>query len=244
ATAAGFLASLRWWARVFRLSRLPRPATMAIVGLALGLTILRVPEVVGNGREAIRDLFLEDWGAGFALLLFGLRLLLTPATVGSGAVGGVFTPTLFLGAMLGHAFGTIVQTLAPSLGVVPKAYALIGMCALLAGTTHAPLTASLMLFEMTLDYSLIVPMLVAAATASLAARGLDRESVSTEALRRKRGGTSQLPEATVLHSLTVRDVMRREQATVPVDLPVGKLLEGFIAARRNHLYVVDTEGRL
>src|SRR5262249_32148192 len=162
---------------------LPRPVAICAVGLVLGVVILRWPQVVGNGRETIQSLLLEHWGIGTGLVLLGLRLALTSATVGSGAVGGVFTPTLFIGAVLGDAFGTGMHSLMPATIGDPKAFALVGMCALLAGTTHAPLTAVLMVFEMTLDYGLVLPLLLAAAASSLVARQMSRESVYTEALK-------------------------------------------------------------
>jgi len=98
---------------------------MALAGLALGLVTVRWPEVVGNGREAIAALFERPWTVGHVLTLFALRLVLTPLAVGSGTVGGVFTPTLFLGAMLGQAFGVLVQAAAPGLGAEPTTYALV-----------------------------------------------------------------------------------------------------------------------
>ena len=114
---------------------------MGAAGLMLGIVTLGFPQVVGNGREAIRYLFQEDWGAGFALTLLGLRLLVTSAMVGSGAVGGVFTPTLFIGAALGNAFGSAVHLMAPAVTAPAKAYALVGMGSLLGAATHAPRAA-------------------------------------------------------------------------------------------------------
>lgn len=241
--AALFLRGLRWSAVLFRKSRLPRPLAMAAAGLMLGSAVLAFPELVGNGREAILDLFSANWVPGFALTLLGLRLFLTSATVGSGAVGGVFTPTLFLGAVLGDAFGSVVHGLAPALTAGPKAYALVGMGCLLAGTTHAPIMAVLMLFEMTLDYNIVLPLLVGCAASSLVARGIDEESIYTEALRRKRGVPGSAGEAGVIRSLTVSDVMRSDQAHVAGDITLPQLLDRFIQVRRNHLYIVDEAGR-
>ena len=237
ALAALFLQALRWAAASFRrVEVLPRPLGMAAVGLLLGVALLRYPELVGNGREAVAHLFAHQFTLGQALALLALRLALTPLTVGSGAVGGVFTPTLFLGAMLGNAFGVLAQ---PWVGAEPRAYALVGMACLLAGTTHAPLTSVLMVFEMTLDYDVVMPLLLGAAVSSLIATTLSRESVYTEALRRKSGESS----LRLVRLLTVRDVLRQEQATVPPELPLAALLERFMSARRNHLYVLDPEGR-
>ena len=183
--AAALLAALRASAALYRRLRLPRPVAMATAGLVLGVAILGYPELVGNGRGAIAELFSRPWSLSHVLILLALRLVVTPLAVGSGTVGGVFTPTLFLGAMLGQAFGTSLRMLVPGASLDPAACALVGMSTVLAGTTHAPLTSAVLVFEMTLDYSAIVPLLVGSAIASQVSSILSKESVYTEALGRK-----------------------------------------------------------
>jgi CIC family chloride channel protein len=239
--AAALLAALRGSASLYRRLRLPRPVAMATAGLVLGLAILGYPELVGNGRSAIAALFERPWSLGYVLALLALRLIVTPLAVGSGTVGGVFTPTLFLGAMVGQAFGSIVRAIVPGAGLDPAAYALVGMSTVLAGTTHAPLTSAVLVFEMTLDYSAIVPLLVGSAIASQVATMLTRESVYTEALNRKALAARTLGDPAGL--LRVSDVMRQDQITVPADMPLQPLLDTFMRARRNHVYLVDAEGR-
>jgi CIC family chloride channel protein len=214
---------------------------MATAGLVLGVAILGYPELVGNGRSAIVALFERPWSLGHVLVLLALRLVVTPLAVGSGTVGGVFTPTLFLGAMLGQAFGASVRTMVPGAGLDPAAYALVGMSTVLAGTTHAPLTSAVFVFEMTLDYSAIVPLLVGSAIASQVASWLSSESVYTEALSRKALAARNLAGPSA--ALRVRDVLRQDQVTVPADLPLRRLLDVFVEARRNHVYLVDADGR-
>jgi CIC family chloride channel protein len=240
-TSALFLFALRGAARLYQRAALPRPLAMATAGLALGLVTLRYPEIVGNGREAIAALFDRPWGVEHVVALLLLRLVVTPLAVGSGTVGGVFTPTLFLGAMLGHAFGAGVRGAFPALGADPSAFALAGMGFLLAGTTHAPLTAVVMVFEMTLDYGIVVPLLLGSAVASLVATRLSANSVYTEALQRK-AGESEAEGGSALDVLRVADLVRPDQVTVAPELPLSKLLDAFVASRRNHLYVVDQAG--
>ena len=234
-----FLFALRASAALYSRCGLPRPVAMGTAGLALGLVTLRYPEIVGNGREAIAALFARPWGLEHVVALLALRLVVTPLAVGSGTVGGVFTPTLFLGAMLGHAFGAAARTLAPTLGADPAAFALAGMGFLLAGTTHAPLTAVVMVFEMTLDYGIVVPLLLGSAVASLVATRLSANSVYTEALQRNAGDEEAHGALDVLH---VADLVRPDQVTVAADLPLPRVLDAFVASRRNHLYVVDENG--
>src|SRR5581483_191406 len=113
------------------------------------------------------------------------KVLATSATVGSGAVGGVFTPTLFIGCAVGALFGGVVHSLLPGITSVPAAYALIGMGGFLAATTHAPLTSILMLFEMTADYQIVLPLMLACVAAHYAAKVYRRgESVYHASLNR------------------------------------------------------------
>ena len=240
ALAALFLASLRASARLFRRLALPRPIAMAGAALVLALVIQFFPEVVGNGRSGVAAVLASDLTLPRVAALLVLRLLVTPLAVGSGAVGGVFTPTLFLGAMLGYAFGSLAHGALPGVVSSGAAYALVGMGAVLAGTTHAPLTSVLMVFEMTLDYRLVVPLLLASATSSVVATALAKSSIYTEALEQKAAGEGR---GAVVGVLTAGDVLRKEQVTVPPDLTVPELLDAFVAARRNHLYVVDADGR-
>lgn len=237
--ASGFLGALRSAAALWKRARLPRPVSMALAGAAVGVAVLRYPEVVGNGREAIADLFRLPIGPAQALALLGLRLLLTPLTVGAGTVGGVFTPTLFVGAMLGSAFGAGVHALLPSAAGDPRTWAIVGMGALLAGTTHAPITAVVMVFEMTLDYGLVVPLLVGAVLSALLATRLARQSVYTEALAR--AGPEAGPGVPRPHR--VGDVLAVEQVVVPPGMALPELLSRLLAARRNHVYVADPAGR-
>ena len=155
-------------------------------------------------------------------------------------MGGVFTPTLFIGAMLGTS-GAAVRALLPGLGAGPGAYALAGMGFLLAGTTHAPLTAVVMVFEMTLDYALVVPLLLGSAVASLVATRLSANSVYTEALQRKAGEPGAEGQG-ALDVLRVADLGASRAGDYPPDLPLPHLLDAFVASRRNHLYVVDERG--
>lgn len=236
--SAGFLWALRAASALWRTLAWPRPLAMAAAGLAVGVAVLRYPEIVGNGREAVLHLFASPVGAGTALALLLVRLVATPLTVGAGTVGGVFTPTMFLGAMLGTAFGWGLSALFPSAGVDPRTWALVGMGAFLAGTTHAPLTAAVMVFEMTLDYGVALPLLVGSGISALVATRLAADSVYTEALRR--GGDEGPPAG---RSLLARDVMRAEQLTVAPDLELPPLLDLLVGSRRNHAYVVDPSGR-
>ncbi len=152
--------------------RLPWPLAgrMTLGGLIVGAISLYEPQVWGNGYSVVNAVLLAPWVWQALLTVLVLKMLATAATHGSGAVGGAFTPTLFVGALFGALFGTLVQTVLPSGTAPPNAYAVVGMGAMLAGTTHAPLMSILMVFEMTMDYQIVLPLMLAVITAHFTAR--------------------------------------------------------------------------
>ena len=142
--------------------------------------------VQGVGYATILDILSGTLtGIGFLVALFALKLVVTSMTLGSGASGGVFSPSLFMGATLGGAYGLTLRALLPGLHIDPTALALAGMAGLVAGTTGAALTAIVMIFEMTLDYSVVLPMTLTVAVSYGLRRALFTESVYTMKLARR-----------------------------------------------------------
>jgi chloride channel protein, CIC family len=164
----------------------PKPARAALGGALVGGMAIFLPQVTGNGYEAINLILGEQLSIGLVLLLFVAKALATTASVSSGSPGGVFTPSLFLGAALGGALGHVVLRLSPlsSPGAI-AAYSLVGMAAMIAATTHAPIMATVLVFELSGDYAIVLPLLTSCAIATLVSRWLHRESIYTEELRRR-----------------------------------------------------------
>lgn len=164
-TAPIFLGLLERSHRAF--ARLPMPLTgrMALGGLIVGAISVYEPAVWGNGYSVINTVFHQPWAWQALLTVMVLKMIATAATHGSGAVGGAFTPTLFVGALLGALFGTAVHAVLPVGAGPPSAYAVVGMGAMLAATTHAPLMSILMVFEMTMDYQIVLPLMLAVVAA-------------------------------------------------------------------------------
>ncbi len=174
--------------RLVRL-KLPLPWQLGLGGLIVGIISVGVPEVWGNGFNAVGNILNAHLVGWLLLAVLAAKLLATAATVGSGAVGGVFTPTLFLGCAIGALFGGVLHLLLPTVTSVPAAYALVGMGGFLAATTHAPLTSILMLFEMTLDYDMVLPLMLACVTAHYTAKVYRRgESIYDAALKGRASG--------------------------------------------------------
>ncbi|MFO0723711.1 MAG: chloride channel protein [Myxococcota bacterium] len=181
----GFIAILGLGERAFAKAPLPQPYQAAVGGLIVGAIIVLMPEVAGNGYETI-NLILDGRLALIALipLILG-KAVATTCSVSSGAPGGVFTPTLLLGAALGAASGHALTVIAPHWAAPPGAYALVGMAALCAATTHAPLMAAVLVFELSGDYAIVLPLLVATGASTFVARLLGRQSLYEAELKRR-----------------------------------------------------------
>lgn len=238
--APWFLASLRIAERV--LSKLPGPifVRLAAGGIVVGALSMYTPEVWGNGYTAVGQILRSAYVWDALLVLFVLKVVATAATVGSGAFGGVFTPTLFVGATLGCLYGQLLNALFPGAVGPPHAYAIIGMGCLLAGTTHAPLMAILMLFEMTLTYEIVLPLMLACVTAYYAAHRIDPRSVYNASLERRRLAQGAAPVTT----LRVLDLMRPSPPRVRPDTSFEDIADAFSGAAEPELFVVSDEGRL
>ena len=140
------------------LVKLPRWVKPALAGMFVGLTGIFFPQIFGVGYETIEKILVgESLGISFLVALMIAKLFLTPVSIGGGFFGGVFAPSLFIGATLGGAYGQFLNRLFPGLQIAPPAFAMVAMAAVLAGAIHAPLTAILLLFEMTNDYRIILP---------------------------------------------------------------------------------------
>lgn len=223
----------------------PRWLKPAIAGLFVGTVGVFLPQVFGVGYDTISHI-LNGESAGIALLLvlMAAKLILTPISIAGGFPGGVFAPSLFIGAALGGAFGQAVSLLFPQLNLFPAAFAMVGMAALLAGAVHAPLTAILLLFEMTRDYRIILPLMFAVMISLLISQHLQRDSVYTLGLARKGIRLEKGRDVDVMESVQVGDVMLHETFALPLDFPVAGLGERFLQTGRHGFAVVAPDGSL
>lgn len=180
-----FMAVLARTERAFSAVPLPRWGRTAIGGACVGVLAIALPAVTGNGFEAIRMLLDTSPGIAMILVLLVAKALATCASVGSGTPGGVFTPSLFLGAALGAAFGVVAARVVGQDHIgASGGYALVGMAAVVAATTHAPMMAAVLAYELSGDYAIVLPLLLATGTSTLVARALRRDSIYTSELRR------------------------------------------------------------
>jgi CIC family chloride channel protein len=196
-------------------------------GLVLGGIVFFVPNVYGIGY-ATMDLILRgglSWQ--WLLLLLPVKMGATSLTLASGGAGGLFLPALYLGAIIGGLFGFGVGSLFPSVVGPSGGYALVGMSAFLAGVIHCPITAFLLLFELTNDYHIILPLMVSVVMSTLFAKFIREESIYTLQLMR-RGINIRRREENVMHAFTVRQVMHDEGPTLHETAPFSDIVQYFL----------------
>ena len=227
------------------LTHVPAWLKPALAGLAVGLTGIFLPQIFGVGYETI-EAVLRGATLGLPLLLALLvgKLVLTPLSLAGGFQGGTFAPALFIGAMLGGAYGALAAQAFPGLGIAPAAFAMVGMAAVLAGAVHAPLTAILLLFEMTHDYRIILPLMFAVGVSLWVSQSVQRDSVYALGLARKGIRLQRGRDVDVLETLTVGEVMRAEFPTLAEEdtLPTASLL--LLQKRHHGLPVTTAAGEL
>lgn len=234
-TAPWFIRLLRageeWAARITA----PVYVKMCVGGIIVGVLAVWHPEVCGNGYSTVDGILRGEWVWQALAVILIFKVLATTATFASGAVGGVFTPTLFVGATIGFLFGSATQYITGSLTVNPSAFGLVGMGAFLAAATHAPIMAIIMIFELTLDYQIILPLMLACVIGYYTSVSIEKRSIYSEALKRKGAGDyrKQLAE------LHVRDLMKANPLAVSPTAGFAEIGEKFVATRFNYLYVTN-----
>jgi CIC family chloride channel protein len=239
-----------------RLSLWP-PLKVAIGGLGVGLVALLVPEVIGTGdhlppidglRDPIQAMLDGEVGTGYAavgflLLLAVAKLAATCLSIGSGNAVGTFAPAIFCGAALGGAIGHVAETLLPAAGVQPGAFALVGMAAVFAAAARAPLTAIVIAFELTGDYDLVLPLMLAAGLATFLADRLQPESVYTLPLRKRGIVYAESTDVDIMQVVRVGEIMTTRPDTLAADLTLDEAREQFRRTRHHGFPVID-DGRL
>jgi len=176
------------WSKV-KLGKCLRPALGGLLLGIIGVLTFKTrsyPRVFGVGYDTIADALNGELAIQMTLALLALKLLATITVLGSGGRGGIFAPALFMGAMLGSTFGQIANLFIPEATSHSGAYALVGMAALFGAATQAPATAILILFEMSRDYALILPLMLATVVSSLVSGVISQETIYTRQLSQRR----------------------------------------------------------
>lgn len=226
-----------------RIRRVPDYFKPVLGGFVVGAIGLCYPQVFGVGYETVEQILLHPASLHLMVALLFMKLLATSVTLGSGGSGGVFAPSLFMGAMLGGAWGIVVNNGFAGVAAPAGAYALVGMGGVFAGTSQAPITAIILLFEMTGDYKVVLPLMLVCVISSLAARGIYPQTLYTEKLARRGLDLRRYKRPDILSDIAVEQIMTRQVATLEGDLPVHQARQVMM----NHSYTgfpVLRQGRL
>ena len=233
--------------------KIPAYLKPAIGGLLIGGIGYFFPDILGVGYGEILGFATEGGvdkalagklGLSMLVILIFVKMAATSITLGSGGSGGIFAPSLFIGAMLGGAMGTIVHTIAPEATGTSEPYAVLGMAAFFAAAVRGPFTSIILLFEMTRNYDLILPLMIVVSISTLVARGISRESIYTRRLVRKGIDIHQTQQADIMSRIMVNELMTVGFPTVNHKMLVLDLVEKLHQENAHGFPVLDNDGKL
>ena len=210
-------------------------------GILIGVIGLKFSHIFGVGYESIDACLTNNLGFWLALVLVFAKILSTSLTLGSGGSGGIFAPSLFLGAMTGNVIGSFFHQSFPSSISSPGAFSLVGMGAVVAAATHAPITAIIIIFELTNDYKIILPLMLSCIIASLMTVGVHKESIYTMKLKRRGIIFSEGREVNILKSFSVKDFISHDHQLFINTERVGKIIDQAIGSKHHSFQIVDAE---
>ncbi len=216
----------------------------ALGGLWIGGIGIAFPQIMGVGYGSINHALQGEVLWQLALILVLIKIVGTALTLGFGGSGGIFAPSLFVGAMLGAGFGNLSLNLLPQWELSPGAYALVAMGGIVAGTTRAPITAILTIFELTNQYDVMLPLMLTCILSALISSRLQQESIYSIKLAKKKINLAQGLERNLLKSLFVRDLYPAEVATVEPNSPFPLITEILTHQRSPYLPVLEGKKRL
>ncbi len=248
--------SLKWAQDCFKgqvlgfawFGKVPREIHPLIGGLCVGLVALQLPQVLGVGYETVEAMLRDvEFSLGLLLALLVVKLLVTAISLGSGLVGGIFAPAMFLGATLGAAYGKILPFALPWFATsiaAPPAYAMVGMAAVLAASVNAPLTSILLLFEMTRDYRIVLPLMAAVGLSAWLAERLNHRPERGATLKQIESDPKKDRAQDVLKTMLVAEAMQQDFMMLPQSMP---LLQAGFSLTEGHFhsaFVIDSEQQL
>jgi CIC family chloride channel protein len=235
----GFMGLLRAGEAAFLRLPLPRAARGALGGLGVGLLAVSLPEVTGNGYEVIQRMLDGRFGVAMLAVLLLTKSIATVSSVSSGSPGGVFTPSMFLGAALGGLLGQAADAVGG-----PHAsggFVLVGMAALIAATTHAPVMATVLGFELSGDYGVVLPLFIATTIATAIARRVTRDSIYTAELTRRGIPWEGTLAQRLARSVRARDIFEKDPLTIDGRAPAIEAAAMLRASRARAVYVMGGE---
>jgi CIC family chloride channel protein len=242
--AVAFIRTLSLAEDGFENLRFPPYLKAALGGAMVGVIALRLPEVMGVGYTTISLALAGGLSAITMGALVFAKIAATSITIGSGGSGGVFAPSLFLGAMSGGVVGTLVEQYFPGATASSGAYALVTMGAVVAATTHAPISAIIIIFELTQTIDIIPALMTACVVSTLVSQLLNRSSIYTAKLLRQGIDLDQSEDPNVLKGLYVRDVIDETPEVIPESANFQTILDLVVQSHHDQFFVLSSEGEL
>lgn len=231
-----------FWSKFTKLNKIVKPA---LGGLVVGLIGLYFPGIYGFSYDAVNAALSNQSSIFLLLALFLIKPIATSMTISSGGNGGTFAPSIFTGAMIGGAFGQIISLLFPELNLQPGSYALVGMAAVVAGTTHASLTAIIMIFELTNDYKIILPLLLTITIASTVSRAiLKGDLYSLNFLRRGKEIDIYGRKVSILKKISINPLIKKNYDFVYEHYNFKKVLDTLKKSKFNLILVKNKENEV
>jgi CIC family chloride channel protein len=222
--------------------KIPQYIKPTIGGILLGAIAIIFPQVMGIGYDTMDAAFHSQSIWWLALILIFVKILATSITLGSGGSGGIFAPSLFMGTMLGAFFGYIVNYLFPGQTAEAGAYALVAMGGLVAGTTRAPITAIIIVFELTKQTSIILPLMITCTISMIVSQKLSRESIYTLKLLLRNISIKGNSEVNIMRSLPVKDVYSRQMEKIRENANFNDIVSTILSKNSPFLAVEDMKG--
>jgi CIC family chloride channel protein len=216
----------------------------AIGGILIGFLALQFPQIMGTGYHTVESALSGNLLPGLLITLAMVKIMALSVTLGSGGSGGVFAPTLFIGSMVGGAYGHLIHGLFPEHTAAHGAYALVGMAAVFSGATRGTLTAIVMLFEMTLDYQIILPLMFACVVADLISWKLQPNTIYTMKLARRGTYVPADMQVNILDIKTAADVMAHDVITVAPGISVEEYERSVRLTGHHGFPVLNSRGKL
>ncbi len=220
---------------------------LIIGSLLVGIIGFFMPEVLSDGYNVIHDLIYfshPKFTIIFLFFLLILKIFATDITLGSGGSGGLFAPSLFIGAVLGALCGSIYQSMFPHLLIEPGAYAVVAMGAFLAASTHAPLTAIFLLLELTSNYQVILPIMLASIVGTIVSMAFEQESLDTRYFKKNKIPLEHAKELLFLKSIKIIEIMRKDFVPVNRSMTLGQLVELIKESPFLSFPVVDNDNKI
>jgi CIC family chloride channel protein len=239
-----FVITLYWFEDRFDDVPIPEYTKAMLGGLIMGVMIIFLPQTFGVGYGAINQALTGGMVWYMLLVLVFAKILATSITIGGGMSGGIFAPSLFIGAMVGGALGLAVNALFPESTAASGAYALVGMGGLVAAATHAPITAIIIIFELTGNYTIILPLMITCISSTVLATMLKKGNIYTIKLRRRGVVLHRGREQSILQKILVQDVMRNEVRAIKESTFLDDIIRQFQEYNTSYLEVVNEEGDL